>query len=580
MTRRATAIGLICAAGLTASATATPVLEKVIHNMDATVVGGATTWATSNAFITHGTIGADGSVAFRGTMALVGGVTSSNNNLAQYGTPGALNYLARTGDTAPGLAAGQLLTSFQSATIYRSASNNQHWIGGNTSTPSGYVATGAPGSVTTVARRNDFIGPDQLMGSPNGFFPNSFNVNSSGQVLFGGTLNNNLSGPSACFVGSPGSIQEVYRTGVPYASLPTGAAIAQPSNALHNGGGNVLGGVLMAAGGTITTNNDEVLFSRAWNAAPGGFTVIGREGDPAPGCGGAVYAPTNPNVTFTNTFNFSKSNYNNAGQSVWASPLSGAGVIASTGSNATVANDVAIFFNNNGDGSQTTLFRRRNDPVASIPGAQFGMNSGNFSNLSETSRIRLNNNGDVAYNASLTVGVGGVTTANDSTLLRMSVNNASETLLAREGDAVPVLSGALWGNAFGSLQQNNPGQLAFVASLTDAGGGVITPSNNQALFAWDPTGGMQLLLQTGTDLTSMGIPMLCTSISLVSDTANAEGGSNVLSDSGWLVFRASGTALNGSGVTDSLIRTQIPAPGSTALLLAGLGVMARRRRRS
>jgi hypothetical protein len=546
MKNRATAFGVMCIAGwAVSSATAQITLEKVISNTDAVPNVAGASWAFSFAFSGGGTVDQNGNVAIRGSlMSGVGGVTSTNNSMALYGVPGNLQYVSRLGDQAPGLPAGVIQTGFVSGTPL--SGNGMLWSGGSCTSPSGFLSVGPVGSPQNVARRNDAMpGGDVLSGDPSS---GGGNVNSSGEVVFIGTINSTST--SAAYVGGAGALQLVCKGGVPYAGLPASDSLASVNNVYLNGQGNVSCHAFMTQSGSVTSANDEVIFTRAFGAADGTFNLVAREGDAAPGCGGATYL----HDTNTVLHEFS-GNYNNQNHAVFSASLEGAGVTAS--------NNIAVWSN---DGSASALFRRKGDPTAAVAGATHAFGGG----VNEPNRMRLNNRDEVVWNAALTQGVGGVTAANDNTIIRTVLGSSTDTLLAREGSQVRdpatnnvIVPGALYGD-FSSLQQNNTGQVVFIATLADdpndPTNNVVSGVNDQALMAWDPVRGLMLVYRKGDSLSSIGINFVPTNIFTASsaiNAANAEGGSNMLSDTGWLVFGVSTTL---SGENSAIIRTRISAP--------------------
>lgn len=557
-------------AGTMASvANAGPNLELVMKNSDIVPGIAGVSWATGTGQFQGSSVDNAGNVAFRGTLLTgTGGVTSSNNSVMYYGTPGSLNLFARTGFQAPGLAAGVNSTSFQTQTISM-APNGTIWYGGNLSVaPSGYIATGTYNSLTPVARNGDVLpGVTSPLNSSPASSTGAAYINNAGQtVIFGGMADNS----SAMWVGGPGTLQRVFRRGEGDAGLPTGTTINQTAGFLLNGGGSVMTSVSMNnnAGLGIVYGNNEVVAFRPWGGSS--LNVIAREAEPAPGLGAGVFYPSSvfdPGLGFDPTsFNFGPGNYNNAGQALFSSSITGASVTPNV-------DDAVLFYN---DGVNTMPLRRRNDATTAVPGAALNVTN------SEATRARLNNAGQVAWTTTLRTGIGGVTSANASVLLTTSLGSSTDALIARQGSNVPVLPGALFGT-FSNLLQNNLGQLIFSTTLTDDSldpNNNISTANDLALFSFDPDLGLSLIAREGDVMSSIGLNMTLTGSWLtMNNLANSEGGAFAFSDSGWLTFRATGTALSGFTDTAAIIRTRVlPTPGTGALLMTGLAVVARRRR--
>jgi hypothetical protein len=569
MTKYTTAMGLFCAAGLGVSAASAQItLEKVITNSDPVPTLPTLAWRTAAApfcFSNGATIDQNGNVTFRGLLFTDGVVVGFNNNdLALHGAPGSLQYLARNGSQTPGLPDGVLLSAFQTNLI-PVAANGTIWLGGtNTTAPSGFICTGAFGSIGKVARRGDTMpGGDVLVASPANTVSNFNNVNSNGQTDFIGTINDPSVGQIIAFyVGSPGALQLVCKENVAYPSLPIAAGTthgffdynAQTGGLLNlffNGPGNIVGSGVMHPDNTtsITALNNEVLFTWASGSGEGALNVIAREGDPAPGCGGATYHAQDQGTTGpAMNFRMFKGNFNNQNHLIYGCTLDGA---------TAGVNSAAVWYY---DGSSVHLFRRMGDATTAVPGATLAFPA--VSN-GEVNTMRLNNSDTVVWSTSLTAGVGGVTSANSSVLIRTTLGSSTDTLLARQGSPVTdpatgavVIPGALYGSEISGLQQNNAGQIIFIVSLTDDGSGTTFSSNDHALMAWDPVAGLKMVYRKGTDISNL-VGFQPDTIDLVTAKANAEGGSNELSDNGWFVFGVS-TAAAGPA-NSALLRAKFPA---------------------
>jgi hypothetical protein len=554
---------MMCVAGLAvSSATAQITLEKIISNGDPvpTLAGNAWTIATTPfCFSNGGTIDQNGVVAFKGKM--IGGqgdtVANVNDEIEFYGAPGTLQYLARKGAQAPGMPAGTTLTAFQSGIVPRSI-NGKIWLGGNCSpNPSGFICTGPFGSLTEVVRNGDTMpGGDVLAGNPGSTGTNSTNVNSNGQIAFTGAISGGTQ--AAVYVGGAGTLQLAFKPGVAYSSLPGGVSLGNTGNVFLNGQGAITASAFLTQDGTtITDANNEVAFTRAFGAADGVFNMMAREGDPAPGCGGATFIRGQVNPVSgieAQVFRQFHGNFNNLGHSIFSAGLEGTGVVSGT-------NDVGLWYS---DGTTTHLFRRMGDASSAVPGATYYFTGGLANNgPTEAARVRLNNSDTVVWNATLTPGVGGVTASTSATLMRTTLGSSIDTLLARQGSPVTdpvshavVIPGALWGSTFSGIQQNNRGQILFLASLTDDGSSTIFSSNNQALMAWDPVQGLMLVYQKGTDISSI-VGFSPDSITTgAANNGDAEGGSNILADNGWLTF---GVSFSLQGTNSAILRAKLPS---------------------
>jgi hypothetical protein len=545
-------------------------LELVVKNTDAVPSIAGAAWATSTPF-SAASIDDAGNVAFRASLlAGTGGVTATDNTTAYYGAPGSLSLFARTGNPGPGLP-GVNVTSFNVSNIGVSG-NGQIYFAGATAAPNGYAAIGTvAGGFTKVARNGDVlpgVGGVAISSNPAQGL-NYFYANNAGQSAIYATLTGGTS--SGLWIGNGANLQLAFQTGQPHAGLPTGGTPKGAGVTMINGSATLFSSFLMNnVTGSIDQNNNEMLTTLPFGGSS--FTTIGREGDAAPGCGGATYLRGlfDPGLGLEfSVFNAQVGNFNNAGHAIYSTGLEGTGVVA--------GNNSAMFYY---DGSSAQLLRRRGDTTTAVlGGAVLNFNS------STALSARLNNNDTMVLPTSLITGTGGVTTSNDSVLLRTQLGSSSDDLIAREGSNVSVAPGALFGNGYSTLLQNNAGQIVFSNTLTDDPNDPnnnVTTSNDLALFAWDPNAGLSLVAREGDSLASIGLNMTLTGSWLSMNTnPNVEGGAFALSDSGWLTFRASGTALAGFSDTSGIVRTQIvPEPASVGLLALLSPLMMRRRRRA
>jgi hypothetical protein len=569
MNTRNAAVVLLAAASaiLAGNNSANAGLELVVKNTDAVPSISGATWATSSPFV-QSSIDNSGNVAFRaGLQSGVGGVTTSDNTTAWYGAPGSLSLFARTNNALAGVP-GILPTSFNMSNIGLSG-NGQLYFSGSTAAPSGYIAIGTAASgFNKVARNGDTlpgVGAATINSNP-GQNLAYYYANNAGQTLVGSSVTTSPAS-SALWVGSAGNLQLAYQTGQSYAGLPTGGTPKGFNASMINGSASLYASFLLNNATGIDQNNNEMLTTLPFGGNT--FTPIAREIDAAPGCGGALYQrglfDPGLGIEFT-VFNTQVGNYNNAGHAVYSTGLEGAGV--------TAGNNSAMFYY---DGTSAQLLRRRGDGTTAVPGAVL-----NFNSASALS-ARLNNNDSAVIPTSLITGSGGVTTSNDTVLLKMQLGSSSDTLIAREGSNVPVAPGALFGGSFSNVVQNNAGQIVFSTTMTDDladPNNNVTTSNDLALFAWDPILGLSLVAREGDSLAPIGLNMTLTGSWLSMNTnANVEGGAFALSDTGWLTFRASGTALPGFTDTSAIVRTQVPEPATAGVVAAAGGLLALRRRR-
>jgi hypothetical protein len=194
-----------------------------------------------------------------------------------------------------------------------------------------------------------------------------------------------------------------------------------------------------------------------------------------------------------------------------------------------------------------TLRYREGDPVPGSPGLFFGAFAGT---------PRLNTAGDLAHAGSLALGVGGVTSSDNSVLLVPDGAGEIE-IFARENDANPLLPGELWG-VFSVLAVGDDGGLIFQASDNDTG--------RTRLYHRAPSGALTLLAGQDLDI-DLGGGDVRTIQTLVDYRASSGAGQLV----------ASARFTDGSL---GLILLTVPEPGTVMLHAVGLAALAGARSRS
>ncbi len=346
--------------------------------------------------------------------------------------------------------------------------------------------------------------------------------------------------------------------------------ISPGAPALNNTGETAFTGLLSGAG--VTGANNGGIFTT-------GVGLVAREGDVAPGTGGATYS------------RFDNPALNDAGETAFRGFLSGVGV--------TMANDSGIF-------ASSGLVAREGDESPDTAGATysgFGFPVRNevgetaFRGFLSGAGVTGNNNegiftssGLVAREGDVAPGTGGATyssfvdglSLNDAGkaafqafLIGASVTGANNVgiftdsgVVAREGNVAPGTGGATF-SAFGSPALNNAGETAFSANLTGAG---VTGANNSALFLSDRLGEVSLLAREG-DVLDLGAGD--------QRTLNTISFFNGLNAAGDVAFLATFTDFSSAILVleaDGMAR--IPVPGSLPLLLAGLAAFGLIRRRT
>ncbi len=285
----------------------------------APIGGGAVYGDTDAANLTAYAVNSSGTVVFRNLMQTgIGGVTTANDGIVLVGTPGNLSILLREGSPWPGAgAAGEIVDRANSAgNVYPTTDlrmneagqvvHDVHFVvpsGSATSTANDRaIAIWHLGVDTIVAREGD-----QAPGMPAGaVFTDASalsgfaglmatGINNSGTVLFrtkfptgpGGVTAND---DTAFFLGTPGALSLALREGDPApAALGPGVTIGDVNVTMVM---SDAGEIAFPAplGGAVTAANDSAILV----GAPGNFRLVAREGAPAPGAPGFVFAAIGP----------------------------------------------------------------------------------------------------------------------------------------------------------------------------------------------------------------------------------------------------------------------------------------------
>jgi hypothetical protein len=588
----------------------------------ATDAGTTISWAAP-AFGTQGlstppSIDNNGNVAFFGFMANLSvnagfppvstTVISASNARAAFYAPlsGPISIMARDGSSAtasPGQG-GPTPAGLPSGWTMNNSSNgnglNNTGIGMSSSgvvmfaaTVNGSGATtsnntaffsGGPSSISTAAR-NGTLAPDygavtgasfnqNMVFSAQGGITGALAVNPSGQVAFtsgltggsglnsSGTNQNN----SGLFVGSGASgssvVTNVARMGDAVPGTAGAVFGAFPTlNSQFNQAINASGGVAFV--NFNSTSNGTVPATAAQSA--GLYYAPAGQSPQAVAQAGTAVGAALPGENYVNGTASARSHL-----SLTSGMLNNNGMIGFVGKFAPSANvtagvnDTAVM---TWQGGTTNIIARTGvTPVPSIT-------TNTFSDVDffdgSNGNLRLNNNGSLFFRGTVSAGNGVVAGTNDKGIWKFDAATAAGQLIVQSGTVAPGSGGATFTGTPAINAWNNRDEIVFTSSLSDG---------RTALYAYSPfLSVLTPIIFTGdTSIMGANFPVSGTSFS-ISGASNGNGGSQSLTDTGWLTFGVNG---NGAlGTNYAIVRVQIPAPGAGALAGLGMLMAARRKRR-
>ena len=290
-----------------------------------------------------------GQVVFNGKLVQGGSVTAANDNGTWVGPPGSSVILLREGDVAPGTG-GAVFTEFQPETYFGTNNAGTHVIRRDISGAGGSgVWRGTPGNLELVILKGN-VAPGT--GGATWSFLNNAQILGDNRVAFSAQLSgagvtsaNNL----GIWLGNNLSdMQLILRKGDSIPGLTAGVTV-NPNLPKGNENHLVFHATLQGTG--VTSSNDVAV--TLWSATTG-LQVVMREGDVAPGAGGATFVinTTNPNFQSSSIPSVSQSGF-----VAFCADLTGPGV--------TTANNAGVWV---WDGNVLHMIMRKGDVIDLDPG--------------------------------------------------------------------------------------------------------------------------------------------------------------------------------------------------------------------
>jgi hypothetical protein len=398
----------------------------------------------------------------------------------------------------------------------------------------------------------------------------------AGQVAFLAFTNG---GPIGVWSEGSGALAPAALTGSQAGGAPAGqnyaASLSEPS--FNDAGQVAFHGTLSGVG--VTLANDRAV----WVGGPvGSLAIAAREGQAAPGAGGASFSDFEGTLVNSGGDVAFRATLSDGGSGIWAGPAGAVQLAARDGSAAAgttgqFENFIAGDFNDQGKvafeaglavgvGGVTAGDDR--GVWAGAPGSlaliaregQIAPNAGGrvFESFSGP---RINDVGEVLFRVFLDTGTG------------LFLDGGGLGKVAASGDSAPGTSLGLGDAAFGSFTDyalNHSGAVAFTATLTGLAQGV-TGANDGSLWLADPGGALTLIVREGM-LWQLGLGDFA-----IVESIDFFGGPDArgrgLNDAGEVSFH-----LLFSDGREGVFVTAIPEPGSAALLAFGLLAIAARRR--
>jgi len=504
-------------------------------------------------FSSGGTLNNNGQVAFQGVLLTGTGV---DRGIWSEGGDKGLELIARSGSPAPGTESG---VYYANIGVHNFSDNGRivfwSWLQGvnvGLSDNIGIWKAGGGNETELISR-----GGMDLPGTESGVFMiglGAIALNNNGQAAFWAPLNEpdefGRSSEGIWSEGGGNGLELIARSGSVSPSINGDIRFINIDNGLAL---NDFGQVAFV-GSFIRPGSGEPVRSGVWTGSKSTDLRLVLDNLESP--------PGTENGTTFSTLAYPK--VNNNGQVAFWSRLQGNGIDSS--------NDAGLWSEGGGNGLK--LLAREGLPA---PGTGSNVN---FGNLNPPQVI--NENGRVAFWSRL-IG-NGVDSSNDEGLWSEGGGSGLE-LVVREGSAAPGVSEDVYFGSFmknrgryPGLVLNGQGRVAFLGPLTGSG---VSIRNDEAIFAEDRFGKLQLIVRNGdiidvddgvgTDLRTIA------RLYFFYGSGNQDGGRSGFNDFGQLAFTAE--FIDGSSGIFVSNLVAVPEPATWVLLISGVMPMIVRYRK-
>ena len=390
-------------------------------------------------------------IAFNGRLSFLS-VDDGNTDTIWTASDGALELLAREGDTAPGTT--ETFEIFGSEPLINNVGQVlvDAIITGPTESSDG-LWIGTPGNLQLLARSGVPTSSSHMIQF---LSLSSVSLSDNGSAAFLANANNNN---TAIWHAEPGNVTAIAMEDSP---VPTGSGL--PSGTTFNSLLAPGDSPVINAGGTvafqaIVDHAPSFIFDATiWTGTPGNLQLLARENAPAPGLPGIDFFLLG-----------SEPSLNDAGQVAFNATLSDSNLSGS------------IWLGRPGE--LRPLVKDGDSAIPGVAGVE-------FDSLGFGPQIRLSNSGHVAFVSDL---VGSNVDFESSTGIFIASDEGVE-LVARAGDAATGMAAGTVFEGFDTLSINSSGRVAFTAYVS---GGGVDVSQDEGVWAQDSQGELQLVARTG-----------------------------------------------------------------------------------